>query len=110
MSEPRPRPARPLIGEEGVLRIAELARLRIDPAEVPSLAAHFERMLDFVDKLNEVDVEGVEPDMHPGVFAEGLREDSPWEEGAPGGPVERQRILDNAPESQGPYFTTPRVV
>ena len=104
-AEPRAR-----VGEDGVRWIAELARLRVEPDEIPALAAHFERMLDFVGKLQEVDVEGVEPDFSPACPIESLRADEPRAAGSPGGAVDRSQILDNAPQHQGPYFTTPKVV
>ncbi len=101
---------RPVIGEEGVRHIAELARLSVASGEIPSLARHFERMLDFVEKLNEVVVEGVEPDLHPPQSAELLRADEPREPSTPGGPLPAGPILENAPDHDGTYFVTPKVV
>ena len=99
----------PRIGEEGVRRIAELARLRIDPQDIPELARHFDRMLEFVAHLAEVDVDGVAPDIHGERSVAGLRDDAarPAETGEA---VKLDSILANAPETEGPYFTTPRVV
>ena len=101
---------RPVIGEIGVRRIAELARLRVEPEEIPALAEHFERMLDFAESLQEVDVEGVEPDLHPDRQAEFVREDRVLGPNSPGSRLDRSAVLANAPDHEGPYFTTPRVV
>ena len=100
---------RPRIGEDGVRRIAELAHLRVEDEQFPAFAEHFERMLDFVEKLNEVDVTGVEPDIHCERNAD-LREDTLREPSTPGGPLDRDRVMENAPDHEGPYFTTPKVV
>ena len=105
-----PSPERPVIGEAGVRRIAELARLQLGKDQIPELSQHFERMLDFVEKLNEVDVEGVEPDLHPARSSDELREDKLRGAASPGGPVDREQILNNAPEEDGQHFLTPRVV
>ncbi len=110
MDAPGPTPARPVIGESGVQRIAELARLRVPAEQVAPLAQHFERMLDFVDTLNEVDVTDVKADIHQQRGAELLRDDRPRDAGFPGGPLDREAVLDNAPAHEGPYFATPRVV
>ncbi len=105
-----PSSERPVIGEAGVRRIAELARLHLEADQIPLLSEHFERMLDFVEKLNEVDVKGVEPDTHPAQSTDQLREDRLRLPASPGGPVEREQTLKNAPEEDGQHFLTPRVI
>lgn len=102
--------ARPVLGEAEVRRIAALARLELPAAAVPGFVHHFERMLEFVAQLHEVDVRDVDPDLHPARGAESLRADSARSLGEAGGPVSREAVLANAPDHEGPYFVTPKVV
>ena len=46
---------------ETAARVAKLARIKVDPADLPGLAAEFSAILGFIEQLNEVDVTGVEP-------------------------------------------------
>ena len=46
---------------ETAARVAKLARIKVDPASLPALAAEFSAILGFIAQLNEVDVTGVEP-------------------------------------------------
>ena len=101
---------RPAVGEREVRQIAELARLRVTEEEIPAIVEHFAKMLDFVETLNEVDVEGIEPDLHPERSAESLREDRLRSHQEPGGPIDRQRVLENSPRAHDAFFVTPRVV
>jgi len=98
------------LGAEEVHRIAELARLRIEPAEVPMLVEHFSRMLRFVDSLAEADDPSLPPWQLESASAETLRSDRPREPGEPGGPIPAEAWRANAPESDGAWFTVPRVV
>jgi len=42
-------------------RVAKLARIKVEEADLPALAQEFTNILGFIEQLNEVDVEGVEP-------------------------------------------------
>jgi aspartyl-tRNA(Asn)/glutamyl-tRNA(Gln) amidotransferase subunit C len=101
---------RPELGPDDVLRIADLARLRIDPAEVSALVEHFSRMLRFVDHLAEADDPSLDPWRLDTVATEALRPDQPRSADEPGAPVPPEVWQGNAPESDGPYFTVPRVI
>ena len=46
---------------ETARRVAKLARIKVEDEDLPALAEDFNRILGFVEQLNEVDVEGVEP-------------------------------------------------
>ena len=61
-------------------------------------------MIEFVDKLGEVDVEGIEPLMHMSDATNRLREDEVK------GSVSREEAMKNAPESDGIYFRVPKVI
>jgi aspartyl-tRNA(Asn)/glutamyl-tRNA(Gln) amidotransferase subunit C len=92
--------------DEGTLdRIAELARLDYsDPAARTAILADMERVLSFVEKLNEVDTTGVEPLIFMTEEENVLREDV----AVPS--VSKQEALMNAPVKDSDYFKVPRVV
>ena len=87
-----------------VRRIALLARIRLEDAEVAPLQAELNGILGWIEQLNEVDVEGVAPITGAAHMALKMREDAVTD----GGYVER--VLANAPERIGEYFVVPKVV
>lgn len=92
--------------DEGTLdRIAELARLDYsDPAARKAILADMERVLSFVEKLNEVDTTGGEPLIFMTEEENVLREDVATTS------VSKQEALMNAPVKDSDYFKVPRVV
>ncbi len=62
---------------DDVRRMAQLARVRVDDAEVERLSADVARVLDYVELLFAVDVEGVAPLRQPTVQRAGPRPDEP---------------------------------
>ncbi|HQW88178.1 MAG TPA: Asp-tRNA(Asn)/Glu-tRNA(Gln) amidotransferase subunit GatC [Flavobacteriales bacterium] len=86
-------------------RIAELARLDFsDPARRAAMLKDMERVLSFVEQLNQVDTRGVEPLVFMTDEENVLREDV----ALPG--VSKQDALRNAPVKDSDYFKVPRVV
>ena len=86
-------------------RIAELARLDVsDPSTRASLMGDMQRVLDFVERLNEVETTGVEPLVFMTDETDVLREDSASLE------ITKQQALLNAPVKDSDYFKVPRVV
>lgn len=86
-------------------RIAELARLEVgDDATCQQLLGDMQRVIDFVEKLNEIDTKGVEPLIHLSEEQDVLREDVAM----PG--LTKQEALMNAPVKDSDYFKVPRVV
>lgn len=92
------------ISEDEVRHIAKLARLGLEPAEVSALTAELNGILERVERLRAVDVEGVEPLAHVGGLHTVWREDV----ARPG--LEREAALANAPDAHEGYFRVPRVV
>ena len=87
-----------------VRRIARLARIRLDDAEVPPLQTELNGILGWIEQLNEVDVEGVEPLTGGAQMALKMRADEVTD-----GNI-REAVLANAPERAGDYFAVPKVV
>ncbi len=92
------------LDKAAVGRIARLARIRISDDELDLLAGELSGILDWIEKLDEVDVGGVEP--MTGVVDSVLpvRGDA-VESGGDAG-----RILANAPETEDSYFVVPKVI
>lgn len=92
------------IDADKVADVAKLARIRVDDTELPQLAEDFNRILGFVEQLNEVDVDGVEPMTSVTPMSLRRRDDEVVDGGAP------DRILANAPEAREGFFVVPKVV
>jgi aspartyl-tRNA(Asn)/glutamyl-tRNA(Gln) amidotransferase subunit C len=95
------------ITEKEVRYVADLANLRLTDAEVAKLQADLDGILEHMDRLNQVNTDGVEP-MAQVLFSAGdtatLRPD---EERAPLG---NALAVANAPQSSAGYFKVPRVI
>jgi aspartyl-tRNA(Asn)/glutamyl-tRNA(Gln) amidotransferase subunit C len=92
------------IAPEDAKRVAELARLRLDDAELPAMTAHLERILEYVDLLMEVDTDGIEPTAHAIPLATPTRSDEPTGEFTP------EQAVANAPAADGTAFCVPKVL
>jgi aspartyl-tRNA(Asn)/glutamyl-tRNA(Gln) amidotransferase subunit C len=93
------------IDEKTVRKVARLARIALPEDRVAPMAAELNGIMAWIEQLNEVDIEGVEP-MTSAV--EGLslpmREDAVTDGGDP------ERILKNAPKAEDGFFVVPKVV
>jgi aspartyl-tRNA(Asn)/glutamyl-tRNA(Gln) amidotransferase subunit C len=93
------------IDEATLDRIAELARLDFsDPTSRKAMLADMERVLSFVEKLNEVDTTGVEPLIFMTDEVDVLRDDVAETT------ITKQEALKNSPVKDSDYFKVPRVV
>lgn len=87
-----------------VRRIAKLARIRVEEAEVATLQTELNAILGWIEQLNEVDVDGIEPLSGGATMALPLREDLVTDGGMP------EKVLTNAPDRAGEFFAVPKVV
>ncbi|ANT62069.1 MULTISPECIES: Asp-tRNA(Asn)/Glu-tRNA(Gln) amidotransferase subunit GatC [unclassified Salipiger] len=85
-------------------RVAKLARIRVEDDALPALAQEFSNILDFIEQLNEVDVEGVEPMVSVTPMRLKRRAD-----GVTDGNMQ-EKILANAPDAREGFFAVPKVV
>ncbi len=92
------------ISKDEIEKIAHLARLDIDDGLKETLSGQLSHILDYIDKLKDVDVEGVIPSSGAAFFNNVLREDTLA--ASPGPDV----TLANAPERDEDFYTVPRVV
>jgi aspartyl-tRNA(Asn)/glutamyl-tRNA(Gln) amidotransferase subunit C len=87
-----------------IRRIATLARIHVEDAELASLAADLNGILGWIEQLNEVNVDGIEPLAGAQQMALKMREDFVTDGGYP------DKVLANAPERAGDFFAVPKVV
>ncbi|MEZ5754024.1 MAG: Asp-tRNA(Asn)/Glu-tRNA(Gln) amidotransferase subunit GatC [Paracoccaceae bacterium] len=85
-------------------RVAKLARIRVEEADLPALAGELSGILTFMEQLNEVDVEGVEPMTSVTPMRLKRRKDEVTD-----GNIQTQ-ILKNAPDAREGFFAVPKVV
>ena len=87
-----------------VKKIATLAKLEFNEEQAVSIQQDLSRMLDFVNKLNEVDTENVEPLVYMLNERPALRKDEPLQE------ISQQEALKNAPDKDTDFFKVPKVI
>lgn len=87
-----------------VEKIAHLARLEFDPAEKEAIKEDLQRMIRFVEKLNELDTTGIPPLLHMSEEVNVLRED------VVKGSVTNEEALRNAPGHPDTFFRVPKVI
>jgi len=92
------------VSADEVRRIAELARLRLTEEEVSAMQSQMSRILDYMDKLNEIDTTGVPPMSHVLDLVNVLRADHLESR------ISREEGLKNAPDTDGTYFRVPKVI
>lgn len=90
--------------EADVRKVAKLSRLRLSDAEVSQMTEKLSAVLDYVSKLNELDVSGVEPMAHAMDMSNVMRDDVE----KPGLSVDA--ALANAPDQSPPFFKVPKVI
>lgn len=85
-------------------RVAKLARIKVEDDALPALAQEFNDILGFIEQLNEVDVDGVEP--MTSVTPQRLkRRVDVVTDGD-----QQEKILANAPDAREGFFAVPKVV
>jgi aspartyl-tRNA(Asn)/glutamyl-tRNA(Gln) amidotransferase subunit C len=87
-----------------VENLANLARLEFNADEKEAIKVDLQRMISFVEKLNELDTTGVEPLLHMSDSENVYREDVLQ------GSVTREEGLKNAPDTDGVFFRVPKVI
>lgn len=92
------------IDNETAAKVAKLARIKVEDDALPALAAEFNNILGFIEQLNEVDVEGVEP-MVSVTPMRLKRRDDVVNDGN-----QQEKVLKNAPDAREGFFAVPKVV
>jgi aspartyl-tRNA(Asn)/glutamyl-tRNA(Gln) amidotransferase subunit C len=92
------------VDQNTVRRIARLARIAIAAEDVPHLQGELNAILAFVEQLNEVEIEGVEPMTSVTPMPMKKRQDVVSDGGYP------DKIVANAPATEDNFFLVPKVV
>ena len=87
-----------------VEKLANLSMLHFDEAEKASIKKDLERMISFVEKLNELDTNGVEPLLHLSENINVLRDDEVK------GSISREEGLRNSALHDEQFFKVPKVI
>jgi aspartyl-tRNA(Asn)/glutamyl-tRNA(Gln) amidotransferase subunit C len=93
-----------IIDKNTVEKVAHLARLELLEEEKDAMIDDLNKILGFMDKLNEVDTSGVEPLVYMTNEINVLREDTVKQE------ITREEALLNAPKHDDKYFLVPKVI
>ncbi|WP_127105870.1 Asp-tRNA(Asn)/Glu-tRNA(Gln) amidotransferase subunit GatC [Pararhodobacter zhoushanensis] len=89
---------------ETARRVAKLARIRVPEENLPQLADQLSGILTFMEQLNEVDVEGIEPMTSVTPMRLKRRQDVVTDGNM------QAKILSNAPDAREGFFAVPKVV
>ena len=92
------------LSKQDIEYIAHLARLDIEPAEIPDYEAKMSKIIEFIDELDQADTGDLVPMAHPLDMQQRLRPDEVTETN------ERDRYQQNAAETQDGLYVVPRVV
>lgn len=93
-----------MINRQEVEYVAHLARLEIDDAQKDKFTSQLNDILGYIDKLNELDTQGVEPMSHAMAVTNAFREDKIADS------LGTEKSLANAPDARGEFFRVPKVI
>jgi len=85
-------------------KLAHLSRLKFNASEKEEIKNDLQRMISFVEKLDELDLEGTEPLLHMSENVNVLRDDEVK------GSITREEALKNAPAHDDKFFKVPKVI
>ena len=92
------------IDNSTVKKVAKLARLKVDVKEEQNLKNELNNILEWVDKLQKVDTENIDPMLSVSNEPMPMREDIVTSK------LDNNQILSNAPETKAGFFVVPKVV
>ena len=92
------------IDVETARRVAKLARIQVDDGDLPALAGELSNILGFMEQLNEVNVDGVEPMTSVTPMRLKRRKDMVTDGNM------QDLVLKNAPDAREGFFAVPKVV
>ena len=90
------------VNKDIIRKIAHLSRLELDQAAEEAMEKDFNKILGWMDKLNEVNTDNVEPLIHMSSEINVLRED------IPANTLSHEDALRNAPKKDSDYFRVPK--
>lgn len=94
----------PDVGKIDVAYVANLARLRLTDAEIATFQVQLNRIVEYMTKIRELDLSGIEPTSHAVSVQNVFREDAV----KPG--FDREKALGNAPACVNGQFQVPKII
>ncbi|MAY68316.1 MAG: Asp-tRNA(Asn)/Glu-tRNA(Gln) amidotransferase GatCAB subunit C [Rhodospirillaceae bacterium] len=92
------------LDKNDVRRVAFLARIKVDEADLEPVAQDLNNIIGWVEQLAEVDTDGVEPMTGAAGLTMARRDDVVTDGGDP------EKVLSNAPDRVGDFYAVPKVV
>ena len=92
------------LDEAQIRKVAKLSRLDLTETEVAEFAGQLSAILDYVEKMNELNTDGIEPLAHCLPISNVFREDRVKES------LGTEKVLGNAPQSQDDFFKVPKIL
>ena len=94
-----------MITEKEVKHIAKLARLGLSSNEIEKMKGELSKILDYIKKLKEVDISGIEPTSHSIKIEDVMRDDESQKP-----KLKSRKLLDLAPETKEDYLKTKSIL
>jgi aspartyl-tRNA(Asn)/glutamyl-tRNA(Gln) amidotransferase subunit C len=92
------------ISKEEIEHIAVLARLSLPEEEKELFGSQLSNILDYMEKLNELDTKGIEPTSHVLPLSNVMRDDAPRPS------IPKEEALTNAPDHTEKFFRVPKII
>ena len=92
------------LDSKDIEKIAQLARLAVDEADIPVYAKNLSNILDLVEQMSAVDTDSVTPMAHPLDEVQRLREDVVTEQD------QREHFQEHAPRTENGLYLVPKVI
>lgn len=92
------------ISKETLNYVAHLSRIELEAKELEKLSHQLKDILDFIDKLKQIDTKDIPPTSHILPINSVLREDKPEKS------LAGDKALENAPQKEGNFFSVPKVI
>ena len=92
------------INKDTVTKVSNLARIKIDEKQLNKVSGELDSVMEWIDTLNEVNTDGVDPVANVTGQKLPLREDKVTDGGY------SEKVLNNAPEKESGFFVVPKVV
>ncbi|HEY9340628.1 MAG TPA: Asp-tRNA(Asn)/Glu-tRNA(Gln) amidotransferase subunit GatC [Hanamia sp.] len=93
-----------IVNDALIEKLAHLSRLELKEAEKEEMKIELQKMIGFIDKLNELDTSGVEPLLHMSENVDIFRNDEV------SGQISKEDVFKNAPLHDGNFFKVPKVI
>ena len=91
------------INKNVISKLARLSKLKFNEDEMKLISNDLSKMLDFINQLQDLDTEGIDPLIHVN------EEINNWREDKVQGMISQEEALSNSPVKDGTYFKLPKV-